>query len=698
MIKSLNKFLPVSLILFSFILTGKVFGQYEFKHMSVGSLQSFYSAIGSEVEEGRIKEQQDGLQWPAIYRNQDMSAAKGLWIGCQDFSDASGNYPYRVVHVGPRVLGTGEFFPVELKMYSKFDQPLVLVDGNPSFQKNVEIDDIKPDMPYDRVIVNKVNTLLGLTMERKIFQFSNPDYNNFIVHDVTFTNTGFTDGTNTKKLDKTLKGVYIYYNWRLAPCKETRYVIGNGTGWGMNTMLDARGDGVLPDPVGEKFRTQFAWHGFFPDKIVTYNNIGGPIWDPKTSAGYVPSTDTVGRLGAVQFVGVLTLHADKSTKDTSDNKSLPITTYESSDVSAYSGNTAFDMGKMKSEYLDFITRPTSNPRHAYSVHPAAASGGVINFKEFANQTAPPQKSTPGGFSINNSYGPYDIAPGESIHLIFVEGAAGISREAAVTMGAKYKNAYGIPSFAAVEKEKNELVMTGKDSLMQTWKRAMNAYANGWNIPQTPKPPKSFTVTSGGNQIALSWDNDDPTVKGFEIYRALGQYDSTYHLLYKAGPNEKSYIDQTPVRGLYYFYYIVSVGDEYPGDPALNIPPHSLKSSRYYTQTFDRASLKRPAGTSMDQIRVVPNPYIVSADVKTLKFGESAQNQLAFFDVPGNCTIKIYTELGELIKTLEHADGSGDVKWDSVTDYNQLIVSGIYIAVVVNNDTGAKKILKFSVIR
>lgn len=698
MTKSFNKFLTVSLLLSAFILTGKTFAQYEYKNMSVGSLQSFYSAIGCEVEEGRIKEQQDGLQWPAIYRNQDMSAAKGFWIGCKNFTDASGTYPYRVVHVGPRVLGTGEFFPVELKMYSKFDQPLVLVDGNPSFQKNVEIDDIKPDLPYDRVIINKVNTLLGITMERKIFQFSDTYNDNYIVHDVTFTNTGITDASGKQTLTDTLKGVYFYYNYRWAECKETRYVIGNGTGWGMNTMLDARGDGVLPDPPGEKFRTQFSWHGFFPDKVVTYNNIGGPIWDPKTSEGYVSSTDTVGRLGAIQFLGVLTLHADKSQTDTTDNTTLPITSYESSDVGAYSGNTAFDMGKMKSEYLDFITRPTANPRHAYRIHPAAMAGGVINFKEFANQKNPPQIATPGGFSANNSYGPYDIAPGKSIHIVFAEGAAGISREAAIQMGARYKNAYGTPTFTAVESEKNLLVMTGKDSLMQTWRRATANYNAKWNLPQPPRPPKSFTVASGGNQIALSWDSDDPTVKGFEVYRALGQYDSTYHLLFKGDASARSYIDQTPVRGLYYYYYVVSVGDQYPGDATLGIPAHVMKSSRYYTQTFDRASLKRPAGTSIDQVRVVPNPYIISADVNNLKFGQTAQNQLAFFDIPGNCTIKIYTELGELIKTIEHNDGSGDAKWDSITDYNQLIVSGIYIAVVTDNATGAKKIAKFSVIR
>ena len=82
---------------------------------------------------------------------------------------------------------------------------------------------------------------------------------------------------------------------------------------------------------------------------------------------------------------------------------------------------------------------------------------------------------------------------------------------------------------------------------------------------------------------------------------------------------------------------------------------------------------------------------------------------AFFGIPGNCTIKIYDELGRLIATpdsdepglknnLRHSDGSGDAYWNCVTTYGQIVVSGIYIAVVTNNDTGAKQIVKFVVIR
>jgi hypothetical protein len=687
--------IPAALLLMIFF-NVTASAQYDYKWLSVGSLHSYYTSIGAEIEEGRVKVQQDGLQWPAIYRYQDMSAAKGLWVGAKNFTDAAGFWPYRVVHVGPRVTGGGEFFPQKMKLYSKFEAPVVNVDNAASFQKNVEIDSIDPNMPYDRLIVNTVNNLLGLTLERKIYQFSNPYFDNFIVHEHTYTNTGNTDDDDEIELNAELKDVVLYYNYRWAVNRETRYVVGNGSGWGMNTMNDVRGDGLYPDPAGENFRTSFAWHGYWPSRVVAYNNIGAPIWIPDAT-GFVAKDDTVGRLGAPQFIGVLTLHADQSAVNPVDDPNQPfVTRHEGSDIPLYSGNDAFNLGMMTGEYK-LMTRE-DNPaerrtRHAYLVHPAAIGK---DFKEFANQTNPPEIGTPGGFSSTVTYGPYNIPFGESVKIIFVEGAAGISREAAIDMGRKYKQGQ------VNDVQKNEFVLTGKDSLMQTWRRVTASFQSNWNLSQAPKPPSEFSVNSNPGRIALAWSvfEDDPNVTGFEIYRAQSRFDSTYYLVHSAGRNERAFNDTTPIRGVDYYYYIVSVGQEVPGDPALNIPPHRLKSSRYYTQTFDPANLQRALESTsrMSDIRVVPNPYSLSSDFKFGQIGSNQQNQLSFWGVPKNCTIKIFTELGELIETLEKNDLSSDMKWLSLTTSKQVIVSGVYIAVITDNETGEKFITKFVVTR
>jgi len=51
----------------------------------------------------------------------------------------------------------------------------------------------------------------------------------------------------------------------------------------------------------------------------------------------------------------------------------------------------------------------------------------------------------------------------------------------------------------------------------------------------------------------------------------------------------------------------------------------------------------------------------------------------FLNLPPQCEIKIYTERGDLIKSINHNDGSGDEAWDSVTSTRQLVTSGIYLA-------------------
>src|SRR5690554_7518734 len=90
--------------------------QVENRWLSAGSLHNFYSSIGSEIEHAFVNQQQYGWQWPAIYRGQDAQATKAMWLGAKDVKDPSGapNWPYRVVHVGPRVTGLESFTPIDM--------------------------------------------------------------------------------------------------------------------------------------------------------------------------------------------------------------------------------------------------------------------------------------------------------------------------------------------------------------------------------------------------------------------------------------------------------------------------------------------------------------------------------------------------------------------------------------------------------
>ena len=680
--------------LFLFFISSTLFSQGRTKWLGVGSLHNWYSEFGAEIEHGLFASQQYGLRWPASHPFQDMQAAKAFWIGVKNFKDADqfggSSFLHKVVHVGPRVSGANEFFPVKFEMHGKFEQPKVYVDGNLSFQLSQEIDKLNIDQPYDKMIYNELNTMVGATVKRKIYQFSQEYHDNYIIHEVTIVNTGNVDDDAEIELpNTTLEDLYLYYHYRLAISRNTRYVIGNATGWGINTMLDVRGDG-LGGQYGtddEDLRANYAWHGYYPAKSVDYDNIGGPIWVPNTVNGLLSETDTVGRLGSAQFCGVVTLHADQSAGNNSDDLSQPSTTgFIGSDQPYTSKNDPFNPVKMGEEYG--LMERGHQERHAYVVEPDG---------KFTEPSGDPALSSPGGFSNVNGYGPYTLAPGDSIRIIWAEGASGLSWDNSVSIGRDYKN--GIIS----DVTKNEFVLSGRDSLFQTFRRAIENYnaGQGFTIPQNPLPPSAFYVDGKGDRIELSWEYDEtigPAISGFEIFRAREKVDSTYYLVKTASPSERSFNDTSAIRAIDYFYYIQAIGlasdNSGGGLTPTGVP---LRSGRFYSQTYTPTQLKRQAAEKVSEFRVVPNPYIRGV-VSELTFGDDALNRIAFFNITGDCKIQIYSEMGELIWEVDHNDGSGDEFWDQTTSSNQLVVSGVYIAVVTDNKTGEKSIQKFAIIK
>jgi hypothetical protein len=78
--------------------------------------------------------------------------------------------------------------------------------------------------------------------------------------------------------------------------------------------------------------------------------------------------------------------------------------------------------------------------------------------------------------------------------------------------------------------------------------------------------------------------------------------------------------------------------------------------------------------------------------RAVQYGEDFQyDRISFFGLPAICTLKIFTERGDLIWEKYHDDGSGDEIWNSQTRSGQIVVSGIYILYVeVTEDTYAQE--------
>jgi len=98
--------------------------------------------------------------------------------------------------------------------------------------------------------------------------------------------------------------------------------------------------------------------------------------------------------------------------------------------------------------------------------------------------------------------------------------------------------------------------------------------------------------------------------------------------------------------------------------------------------------------NLDDIKVVPNPYIVRNNWEP----SGDYSRLAFTHLPDKCTIRIYTLSGDHLRTLEHdsPDLDGNENWDLLTKNNQKIASGVYIFHV--ESPYGEKIGKFAVVR
>jgi len=108
-----------------------------------------------------------------------------------------------------------------------------------------------------------------------------------------------------------------------------------------------------------------------------------------------------------------------------------------------------------------------------------------------------------------------------------------------------------------------------------------------------------------------------------------------------------------------------------------------------------------AKTELDDICVVPNPYVVTASwepTNLYKYGRG-ERRLHFFHLPKQCTIRIYNVRGYLVDTIEHnstAD-NGMEPWDILSKDGNEIAYGIYIFHVDAPGVGTK-IGKFALIK
>ena len=109
-----------------------------------------------------------------------------------------------------------------------------------------------------------------------------------------------------------------------------------------------------------------------------------------------------------------------------------------------------------------------------------------------------------------------------------------------------------------------------------------------------------------------------------------------------------------------------------------------------------------AASELDQITVVPNPYVVTNVLEPLDRQnprDRGERRMYFNHLPRQCTIRIFTITGELVTTIEHNSTIDDGKafWNLTTKDNFPVAFGVYIYHVQAEGLG-EKIGRFAIIK
>jgi len=140
----------------------------------------------------------------------------------------------------------------------------------------------------------------------------------------------------------------------------------------------------------------------------------------------------------------------------------------------------------------------------------------------------------------------------------------------------------------------------------------------------------------------------------------------------------------------------------PGDSTIIKLKKPFLSNDVFRFTASSAKInKQTAAGQLNNIKVVPNPYVASArwEIKNPFNSGRGPRSLHFTHLPAQCTIRIFTVSGELVKTIHHdsAVNDGAENWDLLTKDNLGVAYGVYVYHIEAPGIG-EKIGKFAVIK
>ncbi|MBN1349850.1 hypothetical protein JXJ21_10605 [candidate division KSB1 bacterium] len=607
----------------------------------------------------------------------DHLAGGGVWLGARNVSARGVQTEFFIAYSGPRSSRENltkmsvdpyykEFF------YDSTKSGSYIYDAD-DFDNDGQTDDVPEEMVVTRWVYD-----IGLMCTRRAMSWSYADFDDFIIVEYVFENTGDYTGDGVSDITQTLNDVYIDFRYipHLNRYSDKRKHWAWWRKWGDLMVFD---DYLKYDPEQKLF---YAWDGDSP-----YQQ-GDDTGEP----AYIESLDDpsqypeIGMLTAPAYWGVAPLYVDPA----ADGSDQPHT-----------------VCWWKITGLNIYDEPDLDRDGPQKVYQYMASG--IQKPDTGDVFSP---------SISQVYGPYTIAPGEKIKLVLVE---------VMGQGMNWQETLA---------GDQDLLSYGKDSLYQHLENARFLYEHEYDVYDSP-PDVAFQANGNYNaeaHVQLTWSDDaddaeDPDysgeeaqdVAGYRVYRTTLTWLGPFELIADIKKGDLNYlnghtyqfIDSGAREGIPTYYHVSTYDtghDDWNGEgsvPSLESGRNGA-SNRTIAEGFVTPTRVPDEYTDglMRQVYVIPNPYHrynnYWPDVnpeRTIK--------IRFKNIPRKCRIRIYSVQGNLVADRLHESDELYYDWYQRTDEWKFVVSGVYIYVIENlmdeaslKDTGFKRFQtgKFTIIQ
>ncbi len=720
-------------------------------------------AAGQETRNVRINDMfyntsetlgNDDINWPTLpWFDGSMLESHGIIVGTRrTWTDPTGVvWNVQVAQIAQNKSTDIEKIVVPVKGAFKRvfrnPHPLKVLDGVDRTQTFDVTDPTDGSIPSDVMVYVKANgwpaSGMGIQIERWLYFFSNPDYQDFTLQEWVITNTS-GEVRNDVYVGLTAEtSAHTYYPADL---------------WGTYYGATYK-DYVAGDAGADSLRMYYSWDADRTTERPNEDTKGDP-------------QSTWGVLQEPQYFGFAVVHADKSATDESDDPAQPFKAGWSQRELSPDLNVSNQQGVYTFISTPWRTNPgddryaTYDPTNYYRVMIPTLTSEDLHRSDFDPTTE--QEKT-----ALLSFGPYTLQAGQDVRIVTALVGGTIPNRLSIDAGKAYRNGatsqvevvplpnepfrdgsprtYGplaadgqpivrngdvydldgnlIAAAGSIltRQQKDRIVDMGEQLVARNAAKAIRVWNNStvksgqgaFNVPFAPASP-SLNGFSENDRVRLTWSDNqqDPRggpITGYRIYRdykrpasivptdtnwvqIAGEGCDKVYLqisecpLLPAGTTE--FIDTEVVRGENYYYYITAVNDR------------GIESSPYLNRTGTSANrqdealnpTRAPDNDWKNNVVVVPNPY------HPLGAKTYGGRRLNFLNLPPYANIHIYTITGDRVQTIKHNSDTGDEDWERQDTFSTMeVVSGVYLYVVEETDqsgnaTGEQAIGKFVVIK